>query len=266
MSWYKTGFDGVKQERERIFASAKPDRFWMTVKQPEVAIVFIDDDPFSFREHGVKMKDGRFSECTCISAVHPDNPACCKHVGNNAHYVGMFTVLDCTARHSKKDPSVVYQYDVKLFAAKVGTLETLARKRMEHTSLVNLRCLVHRDTDKSPNVGSEFTFKDEIKGEKLDRAFDVAKYRGKRLAELFDEAERDGDALKKLSRIFKLAKDGDGKLIRRIPPFNYEVVCAPMNPEEMARWLGDVVAQETKSKGPSGGFGGGGGDASGAPF
>jgi hypothetical protein len=187
--------------------------------------------------------------------------------------VGYLTVLDCTPYPSKKEPGKVYQYGLKLFPAKMGTLSILQRKREELVSLVNKRCEIFRDaTGKSPNVGNEFTFKDEVTTDKLDAMFMVANYKGKKLADLFEAAERDEVAMKKLSFVFQLARDANGKLIRRIPPFNYEKLLSIRTPEETSRLLGgNVTGNYEESKrmslgGGGGGGGDGGGTAEGAPF
>ena len=70
-------------------------------------------------------------------------------IGENSRYmVGMFTVMDCTQHQSKKDPSKIYQYGIKLFPAKFKVLNTLQRKRQAHVSLVHLKCAVVKAGEK----------------------------------------------------------------------------------------------------------------------
>lgn len=275
MSWYNTGFNGVAAERERIALAqaADVDRFYMK-EGAKAQIVLIDDDPFSFHEHQY-FKNGDRDVLTCMSRVFPERPVCCQKLGDKSAYlVGYLTVLDCTPYPGKKDPSKVWQYGLKLFPAKIGTLETLKRKRDDLVSLVNRKCDVFRDSGTTPNVGNEFTFKDEIPADKLEAMFNVAQFKGKKLSDLFDEAERDSRAMQKLAQVFTLVKTEDGKLMRRIPVFNYAKMLAPKNPDEVVRILGggNVTSnyEEAKGQRASGGGGGGGGGAGGttdgAPF
>jgi len=269
-SWYNTGFNSVTAERERIAAqqAADVDRFYVKEEQ-KAQVVFIDDDPFTFHEHQY-YKEGDRGVVTCMARIYPERPVCCQKLGDKSAYlVGYMTVLDCTSYPSKKDPSKVYQYGLKLFPAKVGTLELLKRKREENTSLVNRKCDIFRDRGKTPNVGNEFTFKDEIPADKALAMFSVAHYKNKKLSDLFDEAERDPKAMQKLAATFLLVKEADGKLVRRIPVFNYEKILAPKTPDEITRLLGggNVTSNYDEARGQrASGGGGGGGSTEGAPF
>lgn len=266
-SWYETGFEGMVHERDRIADKYAVDRFYMKEKT-SASLVYIDDDPFCFYEHSYR-KGGDRGTLTCIAKIHPETPVCCVRLGaESSHYVGMLTVLDCTEYPSKKEPGKIYQYNLKLFPAKMTVLQILQRKRTELVSLVNKKCAVYRDTDKSPNTGNDFTFKEDVKN--LDAMFGMAKYKGKLLSEWFDKAEADPEEMRKLARTFKLARDpATQKLVRRIPPFNYAELLAPKDPEDVARVLAGEVSSSFDDKkpdaaGPSGG--GGGNQASGAPF
>jgi hypothetical protein len=270
MSWYNTGFKGVAEERERIAQSqaAEVDRFYMKTGA-KAQVVFVDDDPFSFHEHQY-FKNGDRDVLTCMSRVFPERPICCQKLGEKTAYlVGYMTVLDCTPYPGKKDPSKVWQYSLKLFPAKLGTLESLKRKREDLVSLVNRKCDVFRDEGKTAAVGNEFTFKEEIPTDKLEAMFNVSSFKGKKLADLFEEADRNPQAMQKLSLVFTLVKGDDGKLVRRLPVFNYAKILAPKNPDEVLRLLGggNITSNydEAKAQRGSGGMGSGG-PVEGAPF
>jgi len=271
MSWYKTGFESMKDEAVRQESRYAVPRFFMKPKET-ANLVFVDDEAFTFYEHGLR-KDGDWDNFTCIAANSPENPVCCARLGEESRYfVGMFTVVDGTKFISRTDPNKVYQYGVKLFAAKFTVMSILQRKREAHTSLIGIKCTVARDTDKSPNTGNDFTFTEPVKD--LRALFEAANYKGKKLSELWDKAESDPEEMRKLQRIFQLRRDpnDNSKLVRAVVPFNYAQILEPKSVAEATRYLSGNVQGNTKSgaagggRGGTGGATGGGSQSEDAPF
>ena len=261
MSWYNQGFSAVREENQRrdIERAADVDRFYL--KQGDTcSLVFIDDEPFTINEHTVYRRGSKDKDpLTCMSKVHPDDPVCCTRLGpKTAGLTGFLTVLDGTKYPSKRDPNKYYQYGLKLFPGKGIALSVLDRKKTDRTTLTYTKCKVTRDGDKTPQVGNEFEFGEVITDP--TKVFAVAEYKGKKLSDLFDQAERDPAAMTKLAYIFRLAKSEDGKLVRRIPPFNYMNLLKPRTPDQVRLFLaGDVTGSYDDSK--SGKFNGGGGSS-----
>lgn len=256
MSWYQSGFGGVDNEQARIDSQYGPSRFYIKVGTSK-DFVFADDDPFCLYEHNFKM-DGRWTNwVTCLQGVS-DDCVCCQILGpNSRYYVGFSTIVDCTEWVDKKGNK--HQYEVKLFPAKLRTLKQLRRKKDEKTSLIACMYKGSRDDDKSPQVGGELEFQRKVELEKL---FELANYKGKKLPDLWDAAENDPAELAKLKRTFQIEEDADGKLPRIVPAFNYFEVLKPRAPQELRLTLGQAETDD----GPSGGGGGGAVKSEDVPF
>lgn len=232
MSWYKSGFDGVDQEQARLDAQYGPSRFRVRAGDQQDA-VFVDDDPVCIYEHNPKIDGNYRNWLTCLQGVS-DNVTCCQKLGpNSRYYVGFITVVSCTEWLDKKGNK--HQYEMKLFPAKLRSLKSLRRKKDDRGSLVACMYSCARDDDKSPSVGGELEFKRQVDLEKL---FEVANYKGKKLPDLWDEAEANPGAMQKLMRTFQVKPDAEGKLPRIVPPFNYFEVLKPRSPKELQLTLG----------------------------
>lgn len=259
MSWYQSGFGGVDQEQARIESQYGPGRFYVRVGGTK-DFVFADDEPVCIYEHNPKINGNFRNWLTCLQGVS-DDVVCCQILGpNSRYYCGYLTVVDCTEWIDKKGNK--HQYEVKLFPAKLRTLKQIRRKKDDRGSLVATMYTAARDDDKSASVGGELEFKREVELEKL---FEVANYKGKKLPDLWEEAEADDAAMSKLKRIFQIEPGSDGKLPRIVPPFNYFEVLKPRAPQELRLSLGQVE-HDDGSTGSGGGSGGGAVKSDDVPF
>lgn len=247
-SWYSTGYDGVDREKERIARAGGPNRYWMkegTTRE----VVFIDDEPLCVYEHQWRANGHWRNTCTCLKDTNDITP-CCEKLGEKSRsFVGFYTAVDCTKHTDSKGNS--YQFEVKLFPAKLKTLGVLRRKKESKGSLIGAMFRVTRDTSDDPNCGNDFEF---VREADLEKLFAVANYRGKKLPDLYKEAAEKPDVLARLKEVFQLSLDSNGVIVPKIFPFNYYDLLAPKDPKEVRAMLGSYVPEAE-----DGGTGGGGG-------
>lgn len=261
MSWYSTGFEGMDKEQERQDTMYGPSRMRVPVGKSQ-DIVFVDDEPFAIYEHSPKIA-GEWSgnEITCVQGVH-DDVVCCQILGpSSRYYAGYCTVVDCSEWTDKR--GVKHQYELKLVQAKMRTLKKFRRKKDDRGKLTGSLYTASRDDEKSPKCGDEFEFKRDVDMAKL---FDFATYKGKKLSDMWDEAEKDEKAMTRVTRLFQIKPDSEGRLPRRIAPFNYFEILKPKSAKELRIFLGAVDKDQGNDRGGrsgSGSSGGGGGGASG---
>lgn len=242
-SWYNTGYDGVDREKERIARSQGPNRFWMK-EGTRKELVFIDDEPFSIYEHNPKINGRWNNQFTCLRDV-TDMAVCCEKLGSKDRaFVGFYTVVDITAITDEKNRK--YQYEVKLFPAKLKTLSLLRRKKQDRGSLIGCMFNVHRDGREDPNCGSEFEFQREAD---LTKLFDVATYRGRKLSEMYKEATEKPEMLTRLKEVFQLEIGANGLISPKISMFNYVNLLKPRDPKEIRLLLGNVTVESGGSEG-----------------
>lgn len=230
-SWYETGYSGVGREAARIESMHGPNRFWMP-ENSKKQIVFIDDEPACIHEHNPKLNGSWKNWLTCLQGVADDVP-CCEILGANTRgYVGFFTVIDCTEWVDKKGNK--YQYEIKLFPAKLKTLKKFAMKKEDRGSLVGALYTVVRTDSKSPSCGDDFEF---IREADLTKLFQVANYKGKKLPELYSKLGDNPENMERMKAVFQLQLDDKGVVVPKIVPFNYYEVLKPKSPKEIREML-----------------------------
>jgi hypothetical protein len=245
MSWYTSGFEGIEKEQQRLDSMQGPGRLWIPVGAQK-DIVFVDDDPPGIYEHNPKMNGNYRNQLTCLLGA-ADDVACCQVLGpNSRYYVGYLTCVDCSSWRDKKGNE--HQYEMRLFPAKMGTMKKLRRKKEEKGSLVGAMYRCARDNADSASVGDEMEFQ---RVADLHKLFQVANYRGKKLHELWSEAEANVEVMARVQRTFNV-KPVEGKLPRIVPTFNYFEVLKPRPPQELRLLLGQVEPDDGKEDGAPG--------------
>lgn len=172
VSWLKTGAESAQmqkqyeQEKERRKQEAgKMWRFWLK-HGAEGEITFVDGQldsqgfllPPRFYEHQVYLAGSWNNFYVCPEKTNPQSgdkcPICAG--GDKPSMVSVFTVID-HSEYTRKDGSV--SKDVpKLFVAKDGTYQILAKKAQKHDGLAGVRFSVSRIGDKAASVGTMFEF------------------------------------------------------------------------------------------------------------
>jgi len=255
--WFETGFSGadrVKREQEEGFG---PDRFWVSKSREEGGkivgpkeFVFVDDEPTCMWEHNPKINNSFKTILTCLRGVEDETPCCEKLIRPNGesarYYVGYFTVVDCSSWTGKDGK--VHQYEMRFFPAKTGTILKLRMNRVERGSLASILWKAKRSPgEKVPRVGDEFEY---VKQVDIAKLFSVASYRGRKISDIFAEANAnptkevgtkdDGSPLTLLDRVkglFQVHLDENGKILPEIVPFNYERLLRPLSPDQMKKRL-----------------------------
>jgi hypothetical protein len=256
-SWYSTGFSKDSGGGKSDMLTWEPDRVWMPAKESR-DFVFVDDAPFTFDEHNLKLNGNWKNWITCLAPVTEDGePNCCQIAGKDSRYrVSMMTIVDTSKWTDKKGNA--RQYEIKVLPAKFKTSQKLDRKMTDLAkdgkSIVGRLYRVTRETDKSPAVGDDYEYTRDVDMTKL---FDLVVYKGKKLADLYTAADESAEAYAKLSRVFAISKGADGKIVRKLVPFRYDAIYAPKTAKEVKELLGGFDASENTrdydNKGSSGG-------------
>lgn len=225
-NWYSTGHDGeqVKAEEKRAESRYGPRRVWMKPGESK-NYVFIDDQPFSFQEFQF-FKDGSWQNW--VTSPGPESPVYAtlvKELGDS-YLVGMYTVVQCTPYTDKENKE--HNYALEVFPSKGKTIRE--KMKLKAASLKDKIVTILRVGEKTVNHGDDFTPVKEVTDP--DALFAKVNYKGKLLSQMFDEAEKDPEKMKSLKRTFNVQID-NGKLIRRVPAFNYHDVYAPLGPDEI---------------------------------
>lgn len=241
MSWYSTGFDGVEKEQQRLDSAVGPGRLWIPAGQQK-DIVCVDDDPFCVHEHNPKMNGNYRNWMTCLRNAY-EEVVCCQQLGpNSRYYCGYVTAVDCSKWTDQRGNE--HQYEMRLIQLKMKALKKYRRKKDEKGSLVGTMWNFHREDNRSPTCGDEWEFKRDVDMEKL---FNFVCYRGKKLSDLWAEAEEKAEAMERVKAWFNIKPDENGKLPRVIPVFNYMEVLKPMTPKDARLHLGSVEADDPSS-------------------
>jgi len=194
---------------------------------------------------GLMMTQSAFmSTLTCLQGVY-DEVICCQKLGpKSRYYVGYLTAVDCSAWKDQRGNT--HQYEMRLVPLKLRSLKKFRRKKEDRGSLVGTLWHLHREDDNAPTIGDDWDFQRDVEMGKL---FDLVCYRGKTLVEMWEEAEKDPEAMARVRRVFKIEPDEDGKLPRVIPAFNYFEILQPKQPKDLRLMLGAVEADDDKKAG-----------------
>lgn len=252
-SWYDQGFDGIDKEQQRLDELSGPARIWIPAGASK-DVVYVDDDPFSIYEHNPKMSGHYRNWLTCQQGAY-DEVVCCTQLGpNSRYYCGYLTVVDCSEWVDKKGNK--HQYEMRLIQFKLRSLKKFKRKKEDRGAMVHTMWRLTREDDNAPTCGDDWEFQRDVDPAKM---FGIVNYRGKLLSDIWDDAEKDPEAMAKVKRTFQIEPGDDGKLERVVPAFNYWEVLKPKTPKDMRLLLGAVQSDDDQSSGSSNSGGGGGG-------
>jgi hypothetical protein len=239
MSWYQSGYEGIGQEEARIQAQRGPNRIWIkggTGKD----LVLVDDEAFCIYEHNAKINGNWRNHHTCMRGFE-DPCKSCEELGDRSrYYTGYLTTVDCSLWEDNKGNK--YQYEVKLCGGKLGQLKKWKRKKEDKGALTMTKWKVHREDNTKPSTGDEWEYDGEVKSP--EKLFELANYRGKKLSDLWDEAEAEPAKMDVLKQTFQLEFDEEGKLIRKVVPFNYMEVLKPRGNQFVKDMLSGVSRDE----------------------
>lgn len=255
MSWYETGFDGISGEEQRLDEAQGPHRLWIPGGASK-DVVWCDDEPVCVHEHNPKMNGNYRNWLTCLQGVH-DEVVCCQKLGpKSRYYVGYLTAVDCSEWTDNRGNK--HQFEMRLVPLKLRSLKKFRRKKDDRGSMVGTMWTMHREDDNAASIGDDWDF---LRDADMERMFDHVNYRGTKLAEMWEQAEGDPEAMARVQRVFQIKPNEEGKLPRIVPAFNYFEVLKPKTPKELRLLLGAVEKDEESGGGRSTGSSGGGGGA-----
>jgi len=246
-SWYKTGYDGIGQEEQRLAQLGGPPRLWMPVSSTR-EVVFVDSEPIAIYEHNWKANGSWKNWATCLRGIEDSCPGCEVLGENNRYYVGIYTVVDTSEWTDRRGNS--HQFEINLLPAKLKTLKKFRRKNAERieaggTGLAGCLYRLARDSKEDSSVGGEAEYVRDVDMAKL---FQLALYKGKKLSELMDKADQSEDSLKILQRLFQV-EVVDGKIERKLVPINYEQQLHPLTIKDFKEVLGGAEKDDDKGGG-----------------
>lgn len=244
MSWYNQGFKGVENEERRIAASATPNRLWIPAGTGR-DIVLIDDEPFEIYEHNARINNSWRNHHTCMKGMEDTCISCTTLGAQSRYYVAYLSGVDLTATTDKKGNK--YQYEQKLIGAKLGLAKKWRRKKEDRGSLLFTRWKVHREDAKKPATGDEWEYVETLTEEKLEKLFELANYRGKKLTEHWEKAEQDAGYLQALQRQFLLPEMDNGRLPRTLVPFNYFELLKPMGNDAAKSFIAGAAKDDDEA-------------------
>jgi hypothetical protein len=237
----------MEKEQQRLDSQGGPGRLWIPQGQKK-DVVWVDDDPFCIHEHNPKMGGNYRNWMTCLRGAYED-ATCCQILGpNSRYYCGYVTAVDCSEWTDNRGNK--HQYEMRLVQLKMKTLKKFRRKKEDKGSLVGTMWELLREDDRSPTCGDEWSFQRDVDTDKL---FPYVCYRGKKLADLWAEAEEKAEVMTRVQSWFQIKPDENGKLPKIVPAFNYMEILKPMVPKDARLFLGAVEADDNSS--PSGNSG-----------
>lgn len=257
MSWYETGTEGIEREQARLDSQRGPGRLWIP-PGADKDIVVADDEPFCIHEHNPKMDGNYRNWLTCLRNAY-DEVVCCQVLGpKSRYYCGYVTIVDCSEWTDNRGNK--HQYEMRLLQLKMKSLKKFRRKKEDKGALVGTMWNFLREDNRSPTCGDEWTYKRDVE---MDKLFSFVCYRGKKLSDLWAEAEEKDEVMARVTSQFDIKPDENGKLPKIVPSFNYLEVLKPMAPKDARLHLGAVEADDDDASAFSDGPSGGGSSSSG---
>jgi hypothetical protein len=168
---------------------------------------------------------------------------CCQVLGpKTRYYCGYVTAVDCSEWTDQRGNR--HQYELRLIQFKMKSMKKFRRKKDDKGALVSTMWNFHREDERSPTCGDEWEYKRDVD---MDKLFNFVCYRGKKLSDLWDEAEAKPEVMERVKGWFQIGPDSEGKLPRIVPSFNYLEILKPMEPKDMRLHLGAVESDDEPS-------------------
>jgi len=257
-SWYSKGYDGVKDEEERLASSRGPQRFWMPGGEKKEG-VFIDgalddaDSPFCIYEYNPKINGSWKNWFTDPSEMYPDDTTVQDILKGkyNRYYVGYHTFMDSSKWKTKQGK--VFQFELKLFPAKIKSLKLLQSKAEDWDGLQGKVVKIRRTSSEDASCGNDF---EKLREADLEKLWKIVTYQGRNISEWFEAAKDNEEERAKLVRVFNFRKGDGGMLIPEVPTFNYFEILKPKTPKELRRFLAGVTIDDDDDNSSSGGSAG----------
>jgi hypothetical protein len=213
-------------------------------------IVFVDSEPAAIYEHNPKINGTFRNWVTCIRDVDDRGCPACEKLGDRDRYlVGYFTVVDLSKWVDKK--GVTHQFETCFLPVKFGGLKKLRRKADDAkeagrtSGLAGQLYRISRDTDKDASSGGEFEW---VRPVDMAKLFDVAVFQGRKLSDLYNRADESPTATAALKKKFQLELDPntDGRIVRKLVPFNYMEILQPISYRDLKARIAGASSKDAQ--------------------
>lgn len=178
--WYAKG-DSEDAKFVDARSKGKKFRFWLP-QGKKTSITILNSEPFTVREHQVKMNGTWNNFYTCIAPS--GQPCAICETGNKAKKLKVFYIIDHTEYEDSKGETKKDQ--IRTMAMTESSYKSLKEQVVEYFSedpstftFQGLRVVVKRtDADKSPNTGDVFIVKEISKIGKINKdEYSVEKFK-----------------------------------------------------------------------------------------
>ena len=240
MTWYTRGYENIpKPSGGRLFYN----RVYLKYGESR-DVIFVDDDPFRIWEHNWRGENKWKNWCTCKGDGCQSCAAKMKR-----YFIGYYTVVDTSEWTDKK--GVKHQFEMSFLCAKSTSLATIGAEvdlsndpQIGRDGLKGSMYRLKRSTkevnEKAPGIGDAMGF---MRVGNMEKLFESAMFKGQLLTQWFDDADEDAEKLEALQNIFVVEKGENGKLIRKVPIFNYDAILTPLSDKDMKAKVSGVVPE-----------------------
>lgn len=224
----RRGFNEAKKAHEARQKADKPNRFWIPAGQQQI-IGLVDDEMVVEDEHQPQINGSfRGNQITCMKGYY-DEVVCCLRLGPDSKRPNSFlTGVQLTPWYDQKGQE--HNFEIILMPMPFAVAEKVERRKHKNNGLAGWELQCTRSTqDKSCSVGDDFEVGNQIV---WDRLLPKINFKGRRLLEMYAEADQKPEAMEKLKLLFPLEFDDKKRIIRKVYPFRYEEVLKAPTPEE----------------------------------
>ena len=233
-----SGFPAKKEfnpndNKKRLF---NPSYMWMPRKSAKEYLI-VENEPVRCIIHNPPNEDGSYLNNIIPCQVGTYQDTVCEELwaskakGKEGNF---FTSIDFSKFVSEKTQKT-YQFEMKIVKmgfSEAAKFEDLATNECGGTLGGSLIKAKRFSNDKSPGIGESFSF---VRKPDLAKSFAFVQYNGRKLSEIFDEANKDSDMMKEVRRIWKVELDKFGKIIPKIYSFNFDELLKAPTPEYLRK-------------------------------
>lgn len=214
----------------------------------KAAVVFVDEAGFAIQQHTRfrRFPKMEFFSVTCNS---PEISCCekCGSMGRDRTLAIYFTVID-TRRVSWQGKT--FENSLLLLPVKFFAWEKLKSRRAKYGFEGKLYEFERFGQTQESAIGSVY---DYVRDVDMPSLFEQTMFGSQYLPAMFDAAEKDPNKMEQLRRVFQVELDANGKLVRTIPAFNYQVILSPPTEEQLvAKWTQWNASEKAEPDAPEG--------------
>lgn len=156
--WFNRGFGDVPEKPPTGSSGDGPDRLWMKAGE-ERKLLFLDEEPFCFYEHQLKIDGDWRNWFTCLQGIHPSCPLCT--AGDKRYFVGALSVVDMTG-WTDRDGNHRDVGKRLLYMAKIDSMLKLKKQKERRGGLVGAIYSSFRTGAKAASIGDDIDFLEKL--------------------------------------------------------------------------------------------------------